>query len=74
MGTRMESIEQWKLTTEAAQKAVAEYRKEEERDRQAKLSQASQTEWTKVAKQIGVIAGIVIVILYAYAQSKGFKP
>lgn len=74
LGTRLTEIERWKLTTIAAQKAVDEYRKQEEAARVSRISQTTQTEWTKVAKQVGVIAGILIAIFYAYLNTKGIKP
>lgn len=73
MNTRVSALESWKIAEDAARKAVSEYRKQEESERMTKLTSTEKQEWLKVAKQIGVVLGIVIVILYAYAATKGIR-
>ena len=70
---RLTQIEIWRLTEESARKAVAEYRSQEKAERLNKLNQTEKKEWIKVAQQVGVALGIVIVILSAIAASRGLS-
>lgn len=67
MNYRIINLETWKIAEDAARKAIRDYKTSEynaHKDTETK-------EWVKVAKQVGIVLGIVIAILYAYAATKG---
>jgi hypothetical protein len=74
MNTRIAALESWKIAEDAAKKAVADYVQKEETQRMANLEVHKSREWIALLKQAGVVLGIVISILYAYAATKGIRP
>lgn len=73
MNTRVTSLEDWRRGEEIARKAVDEYKRKEQEDRIAKAQLSRDKEWTEVGKKALVVLGVVLLILYAYANSKGFS-
>lgn len=70
MNTRITALEVWKISEDAARKAIFDYKQGE----RSSLKDTETSEWIKVAKQAGIVLGIVIAILYAYASTKGLHP
>jgi hypothetical protein len=67
MGTRVSALESWKIAEDAAKKAVSEYQAG-----QVQILKENETKlWIKVLKQVGIILGILIVLGYAYINSRG---
>lgn len=73
LGKRVLVVEDWKRSEEAYRAALAQVKAEEK----AAKSEAGNDEYmkrrTEIMKQIGIILGLVVLILSAYAATKGIS-
>lgn len=63
----------WKVAEDAYRAALAKVKGDEETAHYQVLRDSELKKRTEIFKQIGIIAGIVIAILYAYVATHGIK-
>lgn len=64
----------WKIAEDAYRAALKQVKSDDEQSKYNGLRDNEIKKRTELIKQIGIIAGIVIAILYAYAAMHGIKP
>lgn len=65
---------QAKVAEDAYRAALKQVKDDEETAKYTNLRDGELKKRTEILKQIGIIAGIIIAILYAYASTHGIKP
>lgn len=70
---RIGALELWKVSEDAYRAALAKVKREEEESQYTRLRDGELRKRTEVFKQIGIIAGIIIAILYAYSATHGIR-
>lgn len=63
----------WKLQEDAYRAALAKVKSEEEESKYQGLRDNEIKKRTELIKQIGIVAALIIAILYAYATTHGVK-
>lgn len=67
MNSRLIAVESYIDRIEIGKKAIEEYKKEEQSERDAKQRR-------EIMKQVGYVLGLVGLVLYVYLTSKGVHP
>lgn len=71
---RVTDLENWKLQEDAYRAALARIKDEEASDKMNNLKTDEAKRRTEIMKQLGIVLGLIIAILYAYMATKGIKP
>lgn len=74
MSARVLILESWKTNEDAYRAALAQIKLDQENDRFTGLRDGELKRRTEVMKQIGIILGLIVVILYAYTSTHGIHP
>lgn len=71
---RVVHLENWKRNEDAYRAALSQVKNEELQDKTQTRADADSRRRTEILKQIGIVLGLIIAILYAYMATKGIKP
>lgn len=73
-GKDISTLMNWKVAEDAYRAALKQVKVDEEDAKFTSLRDGELKKRTEILKQIGIIAAIIIAILYAYAATHGIKP
>lgn len=68
---RLLIIEDWKRNEDAYRAALAKVKSEESSAKKEARDDDAAKRRTEIMKQVGIVLGLVVAILYAYAATKG---
>lgn len=63
----------WKIAEDAYRAALAKVKSEDEQSKYTGLRDNELKKRTELIKQIGIVVGLIVAILYAYAVTHGIK-
>lgn len=68
---RLLILEDWKRNEDAYRAALAKVKSEEKETKSEAAASEYAKRRTEIMKQVGIVLGLIVAILYAYAATKG---